>query len=468
VIWKNKELNENDSIIMQNRLFIRFQQNVCSGGTVPANYIRTICLAIMLIVCFLYVSDSTAQPSPPVSREISVTDTVPQANDLIVEFGSIAVDDVSTQSVMITNIGTETLHIFLIGVADPLSDPFIIQTHNCSDLDLGFRESCTLDVSFEPAATGSYNDSFDIPSNDDNESTVTITVNGTGSDPGADISVTDPDIAFGQVSPDSQSERTVTIENIGNSNLQIFDIALADTLDSPFSLVNDNCSNVMIAPSGTCEFMVRFEPLTLGDFNDSFDIPSNDLDESPVTVTVSGNASNNNSPTIPQLVYPAADQSCTRTSETFIWDKSMDPDGDEVTYTLEMCRDINFTAGCIMEANIIARTHNQMYHAGTGTWFLMVGMVLAGSFARKNRMALLLAIVIITTSFLLIACGGSGGGDDGGGSCDPPAIPNVDQATQVSRTVSGLSSNAEYFWKVKAEDGLGGVINSNVKSFTTL
>lgn len=430
---------------------------------------RSICLAIMLIVCFLYVSESTAQPSPPVSREISVTDSVPQANDLNVEFGSIAVDDVSTQSVKITNIGTETLHIFLIGVADPLSDPFIIQTHSCSDLDLAFMESCTLEVSFEPATTGSFTDSFDIPSNDNNENPVTITVSGIGSDPGADINVTDPDIAFGQVTLGSPSERTVTIENIGNANLQIFDLALADTLDSPFSLVNDSCSNEMIAPSGTCEFMVRFEPVTLGEFNDSFDIPSNDLDENPVTVTVSGNASTNNSPTIPQLVYPAADQSCTRTSETFIWDKSMDPDGDEVTYTLEICRDINFTTGCITEANIIAQTHKQTYYAGTGTWFFMVGIVLAGSVARKNRMALLLAIVIITTSFLLIACGsgGNGGSGDSGGSCNLPAVPDVDQATQISRTVSGLSSNTAYFWKVKAEDGRGGLINSNVKSFTT-
>ena len=429
---------------------------------------RSICLAILLCVCFLHVSESTAQPLPPVSREISVTDSVPQSNDLIIEFGSIPVDDVSTQSVTITNIGTQTLHIFQIEAADPLSDPFIIQTHSCSDIDLGFRESCTLDVSFEPLATGSFNDSFDIQSNDNDESTVTVTVNGTGSDPGADISVTDLDIAFGQVSPGSPSERTITIENTGNSNLQIFDIALADTLDAPFSLVNDNCSNKMIAPSGTCEFMVRFGPITLGEFNDSFDIPSNDPDESPVTVTVGGNASTNNQPTIPQLVYPAADQSCTRTSETFIWDKSIDPDGDEVTYTLEICRDINFSVGCITEANIMAQTQKQTYLAGPGTWFFMVGIVLAGSFARKNRMALLLAIVIITTSFLLIACGSSGGGGgDSGGSCDPPAVPAVDQATQISRTVSGLSSNTAYFWKVKAEDGLGGVINSNVKSFTT-
>ncbi len=430
--------------------------------------LRTGCL---LIITFMFLSamlETVASGQlPPFPSGISVTDSVIPINDRKVAFGDISIDGFSDQTITVRNIGQNDLFIFQIEATDSLSEPFIIQEDTCSGMALAINVSCELTVRFDPVSTGIFNDSFDIFSNDPDDGTVIVSVNGTGSGiPVPDITVSDIDIAFAQVSLGSPSERTVTIENTGGADLQIFDIALADTLDSPFSLVNDSCSNEMIAPSGTCEFMVRFGPITLGEFNDSFDIPSNDPDENPVTVTVSGNASTNNSPTIPQLVYPAADQSCTRTSETFIWDKSMDPDGDEVTYTLEICRDINFTAGCITEANIIAQTHKQNYYAGTGTWFFMVGIALAGSFARRNRMVLLLAIVIITTSFLFIACGSSGGGDDGG-SCNLPAIPNVDQATQISRAVNGLSSNTAYFWKVKAEDGRGGLINSNVRSFTT-
>ncbi len=427
--------------------------------------LRTGCL---LIITFMFLSamlESVASGQPFPSG-ISVTDSVIPIHDHKVAFGEISIENFSDQTITVRNIGQNDLHIFQIEATDSLSAPFIMQEDNCTDMDLAFNTSCELTVRFDPVSTGLSEDSFDILSNDPDTPTVIVMVNGTGSGiPVPDITVTDPDIAFGQVSLGSPSERTVTIENTGGANLQIFDIALADTLDSPFSFVNDNCSNEMIAPFGTCEFIVRFEPVTLGQFNDSFDIPSDDPDDDIVTVTVRGDASINNQPTIPQLVYPAADQSCTRTSETFIWDKSIDPDGDAVTYTLEICRDITFTTGCITEANIIAQTQKQTYYAGTGTWFFMFGIILAGSFARKNRIVLLLAIVIITTSFLLIACGGGGGGD--GGSCNPPAVPNVDQATQISRTVNGLSSNTAYFWKVKAEDGRGGLINSNVKSFTT-
>lgn len=406
----------------------------------------------------MFESAASGQPQPPSDMKISVTDNV--------AFGEVAIGNFSEQTINIRNIGEKDLHIFDVAAADSLSEPFRLEADNCTNFNLPSMDSCTLTVRFEPVSSGLSEDSFDIHSNDPVNPTVIVTVNGTGSGiPVPDITVTDLDIAFGQVSLGPPSERTITIENTGNANLQIFDIALANTLDSPFSLVNDNCSNEMIAPSGTCEFMVRFEPITLGGFNDSFDIPSNDPDENPATVTVSGNASTNNSPTIPQLVYPAANQSCTRTSETFIWDKSTDLDGDAVTYTLEICRDINFSTGCIPDVTITAQTQKQTYYAGTGTWFFMVGIALAGSFARKNRMALLLAVVIVTTSFLLIACGGGGG--DGGGSCDLPAVPAVDQTTQISHAVNGLSSNTVYFWKVKAEDGLGGLINSNVRSFTT-
>jgi Ca-activated chloride channel family protein len=106
--------------------------------------------------------------------------------------------------------------------------------------------------------------------------------------PPADISVSRTQIAFGDVAVGSFSEETISIQNIGSSNLIIGQIAGANVLSAPFSILSDNCSGMQLAPSQTCSLGVRFSPTTQGVFTDSFDIPSNDPNQNPVTVNVNG------------------------------------------------------------------------------------------------------------------------------------------------------------------------------------
>ena len=104
-----------------------------------------------------------------------------------------------------------------------------------------------------------------------------------------DINVSANQLLFGGIVVDNFTDRTITIQNMGSLDLNIGQIADADLLALPFSLENDNCSLQTLASLRTCTLLVRFEPTTQGDdFNDTFDIPSNDPDEDPVTVTVSG------------------------------------------------------------------------------------------------------------------------------------------------------------------------------------
>ena len=51
-----------------------------------------------------------------------------------------------------------------------------------------------------------------------------------------------------------------------------------------------------MAPSATCTFTVRFSPDAAGTFSNSFDIPSNDPDENPVTISLSGTGTANKPP----------------------------------------------------------------------------------------------------------------------------------------------------------------------------
>ena len=237
---------------------------------------------------------------------ISVTDSVSPVNDLQIPFGEITEGSTSNQTVTVTNDGDEDLLVGSIAQSNTLAVPFSIINDNCSGQTVSVSSSCTLTVRFSPASNAVFSDSFDIPSNDSDETPVTVNVSGTGqSQPVPDITVTDSvspgdnqQIPFGNITEGNTSSQTVTVTNDGNTGLVIGSIAQSNALAAPFSIVNDNCSGQTINTSSNCMMTVRFSPSATGMFNDSFDIPSNDSDENPVTVSVSGTGQSQTLPDI--------------------------------------------------------------------------------------------------------------------------------------------------------------------------
>ena len=88
------------------------------------------------------------------------------------------------------------------------------------------------------------------------------------------------------------------MSNNGTDNLTIGQVAAANPLAAPFSIVIDDCSGQTIPPGDNRTLTVRFSPTVDGSFSDSFDIPSNDPDTPTVTVTLTG-ATPNAAPTAP-------------------------------------------------------------------------------------------------------------------------------------------------------------------------
>ena len=208
-------------------------------------------------------------------------------------FGNVTENESADATVTITNDGTENLDIGTI--TDP-SAPFSINATACSGQTLTPGQSCNCTVTFAPTATGTFDDSFDISSNDPDENPVTVSVSGTGTAaPAPDITVTDNEgatddlqVPFGNVTEGESADATVTITNDGDLDLDIGDIASANSLAPPFTIDATACSRQTLTPGQSCNCTVTFAPITTSNFGDSFDIPSNDPDENPVTVSVSG------------------------------------------------------------------------------------------------------------------------------------------------------------------------------------
>jgi uncharacterized protein YggE len=286
--------------------------------------------------------------------DIAVNDSVSPTDNHQIPFGTITEGSTSNQTVTIANSGNANLVIGSIAQGNPIAAPFSILNDTCSGQSISPSSNCTLTVRFLSSATGVFSDSFDIPSNDSDENPVTISVSGTGEAlPVPDITVTDSvnpaddqQIPFGDLTEGLTSDKIISIVNNGSADLDIGNIAQSNQIGLPFSILGDNCSGQTVIASSNCTLTVRFSPDTIGSFNDSFDIPSNDPDEDPVTITVSGtglSSVSNNAPSAPTLVYPANGQEGVGESVDFQWEESIDPDKDPVTYYLYYSDDADFS-----------------------------------------------------------------------------------------------------------------------------
>jgi len=99
------------------------------------------------------------------------------------------------------------------------------------------------------------------------------------------ITVSPTSINFGNVNVGSHSNQMVTVKNYGLENLIIGDITHPS---APFSITVDNCSGQTLATGESNTLTVRFSPTSRGTFSSSFDIPSNDPDDNPMTVNLEG------------------------------------------------------------------------------------------------------------------------------------------------------------------------------------
>ncbi len=326
------------------------------------------------------------------------------------------------------------------------------------------------------------------------------------------------------------SAQTFTVSNTGTADLEISEVYLTGTNPSEFSIQNDNCSGLSIIPSESCTVEVVFSPAETGVLSALVGIDIIDPDTSqPYTLYAALTGTGfllgiNNPPSVPELVYPENARTGLGTTVTFRWKGSTDPDGDPVTYDLYVCEDPDLLNNCVpVEVASLDYQGQSLFYAsisdfgfrlpagkagisdfsfhskrvsakshidnpqsafrnsfGYGAGLLLFGVVLAGGIrdrkkisnfkflasasrlgrqiSNKKRLWLLIAVIIVA-GMLLVSCGG-GDADDNGDS-------DTDTGNEIAYTVSGLSPDTTYYWKVVADDGYGGRTESKTKRFTT-
>ena len=225
-------------------------------------------------------------------------DTTPSTADHT-DFGSVTTSSGSVvRTFTIQNTGTAALNISSANLLGGTSGFSITSAPASSVAAAG---STTIQVTFDPASAGTFNDELVIESDDADEATYTFAITGVGfvatpeiNVQGNSVSIVDGDTTpstadhtdFGSVTTSSGSVvRTFTIQNTGSAALNISDAYLLDGT-SGFSITSAPASSV--AASGSTTIQVTFDPASAGTFNDEVVIKSDDSDEATYTFAITG------------------------------------------------------------------------------------------------------------------------------------------------------------------------------------
>jgi len=102
-----------------------------------------------------------------------------------------------------------------------------------------------------------------------------------------EIFVNPLNLDFGSIDAGGYTWAAFTVSNSGKGDLKIGTIS---NPSEPFRIVSDECSGKILSASASCSVQVDFRPETESIFSGTFTIPSNDWDNSSVTVNLAGTA----------------------------------------------------------------------------------------------------------------------------------------------------------------------------------
>jgi hypothetical protein len=205
-----------------------------------------------------------------------------------VDFGQVNPGSCLTRNVACTNIANEQITVvdWIIGAQS--SPDFTAEAATVQVLDEG--DSIDVDLTYCPDVlaedTGELQIETDNP--DVRLRTVVVPLEGTGGGP--DIDVLPTTVNFGLVSLIAPSRRTVTIQNVGYSPLEVTDFVVDAAATGAFTA--PGAAGDRLEPGEFLDITIEFQPVAEGPVTSTLLIHSNDQDEPEVTVTLLGEGVN--------------------------------------------------------------------------------------------------------------------------------------------------------------------------------
>ena len=242
--------------------------------------------ALILLVTFIALAIFSAScgggttAAVPIAADSLAVNLSPAS----LSFGSRPVESSSSaQTVIVNNSGSAALGISSLAITGTNASDFA-QTNTCgSSVPAG--ASCTISVTFTPAASGTRTAAVTVTDNATG-SPQSVSLTGTGTSTSATVSLSTSSLAFGNLPVDiTSASQTVTLNNTGGAALSITSISITGANATDFAQAN-TC-NSSVAAGGNCTIAILFTPSATGTRAASLSIADNASGD-PQTVSVSG------------------------------------------------------------------------------------------------------------------------------------------------------------------------------------
>ena len=209
-------------------------------------------------------------------------------NESTLSFGAVRLNTKSTKALTLTSSGTAAVTISSVGIS---GTGFAISGETFpATLDTG--QSITLQVSFNPAAAGTANGAITISST---RGAITITLNGTGTAASApQLTASASSLAFGDVTLNTASTKTLTLSSTGTAAVTISSVALSA---SEFA-ISGSTFPVTLNPGQSVTLQVSFYPTVTGAANGAITISCDSLAGGSATVSLGGTGINSTNPVL--------------------------------------------------------------------------------------------------------------------------------------------------------------------------
>ncbi len=167
-----------------------------------------------------------------------------------------------TATITVQNFGPSTLEPTAVTIQATGTTNFFITMNNCQGAQLKTNQFCDIQVSFAPSAVGSHGALLQLESNAPSSPDF-VTLSGNGVLPPV-VSLQPDPLVFMDTPVGNSITETLTVENIGPSNLEPGMVSIQGTDAADFSIAMNNCQGAQLTTNQSCDIEVSFTPTIAG------------------------------------------------------------------------------------------------------------------------------------------------------------------------------------------------------------
>jgi hypothetical protein len=201
-------------------------------------------------------------------------------------YGVVWVGAFASRTFTVKNVGSADLQLTSLTLVDGAATDFTI-TPPSAPLRVAPGATHILEVRFVPTTAGAKATTLRVTSDDANEATIDVALNGSAILP-PDIDLVPASSDYGDVLLGTAVSRTFVIRNPGGADLQVTGLGLVGTNATEFAATHASLP-ATVAPGGSFSVDVRFAPTTTGHKTATVRWTSNDSDEAVFDVGLAGN-----------------------------------------------------------------------------------------------------------------------------------------------------------------------------------